>query len=285
MSVAFNENAGPYSSPVSRFEKVIGATNTPSLKEQVVNSKHAKHSVGSDTLELIDYIRSPEPAHVKNSHNSKIFTKQDRLSSLHENTLSGSLPESSSVSPTRNFANEGHLVHVDVPAYYHEVPPLLPDDAPLDLRCLGNTFDPSFDVPPLKINYRDYRLIEDDTIRMEWKVQQILSCELNDEKQFPSFAKELELHEKASQSKWYDYPLYYAFGIDRTGLFQLKDEFDWYQKHPWSAFDQIGSEFLDLDLEEDSAANISTSDCAANDEELTLPISEASERSLDRYLP
>ncbi|QEU59313.1 Isc10 [Kluyveromyces lactis] len=285
MSVALNENAGPYSAAATQFEKVIKVLKPPSLKEQAVNSRSVKSKLDRETQELIDYIRTPEPAFVREGHTSKVLVKPHDLSPLDESSASAREIVSSFIPPAENIANESRLIRVDVPARFSDVPPLLPDDAPLDLRCLGGRPAPGFDIGPLKVDYCENGLYENETIRMEWKMQQILSCEFDDRKQFPTFAKEMELREKISQSKWYHYPLYYALGIDSTGLFQLKDEFDWYQKHPWSAFDQIGSDFLDLELEENDTSNTSNSGFTTDDGDLTLPISETSERSLDRYLP
>lgn len=303
MDVLLNENSGPCLTAVTQFQKVKTISKTPALKEQVLNSINVKRAIDNDTLELVEYIRSPEPAIVRQARDLTGTSVDTHLTTpLYESVTASGPIASPFVPPSGRTIDSNalngepsavvpvHIVNVDIPGHYRDIPALLPDTAPLDLTCLGNKHEPGYDVGPLKAVQDGSDLRENDLLKMEWKLLQILSCERDENKQFPAFAKEMELREKSAQSRWYHYPLYYVFGVDSTGFFQLKDEFDWYVNHPWSSFDQVESEFWDLEPEEDDddsrdAADLSYSVCGSDDAELTLPISGISERSLDRYLP
>lgn len=291
MSVALNENAGLVSSNEYGTVKDVILPNVPSLKEQEINLINSNRRNGQNTPENVHYIRHPEPALIKQKNSEKVLITSQNITSFPDYSLASfqsNIAATNSLPFPASFpllSNSSGYVHVSVPIHYRSIPPLLPNDAPLDFRCLGSKLEPGYDIGPLRTNYCEDDLYENETIRMEWKLFQILSCESEESKQFPPFSKELEMHERANESRWYHYPLYYVFGIDRTGFFQLKEEFEWYQKHPWSSFDQDSTEYINFELDQGHVCSGYNIETLSEDDDITLPISETSERSLDHYLP
>ncbi|CUS22541.1 LAQU0S06e00386g1_1 [Lachancea quebecensis] len=113
---------------------------------------------------------------------------------------------------------------------------LLPDGEILDLSPLENELPLSVDFPPFfHLDEYEKPLDRDD-------YEGLCLAALQDEfarkatGEGPVFDRQLEMEEKRCQLSLFEYPLYYLFGIDRTGYFELKEERDRFQSCPWFRF-------------------------------------------------
>lgn len=130
---------------------------------------------------------------------------------------------------------------------------LLPDGESLDLSSLANELPTSVDFPPfLHLEEYEKPLDRDD-------YEGLCLAALQDEfmriatGEGPVFDRQLEIEEKEGQLSFLEYPLYYLFGVDRTGYFELKEERDRFQSCPWSRFANIKKQSETTNSESESA--------------------------------
>ncbi|SCV04338.1 LAMI_0H15324g1_1 [Lachancea mirantina] len=114
---------------------------------------------------------------------------------------------------------------------------LLPPAEKLDLSSLRRNPPTNFRSAPFFDSARHDRALEPDDY--EGICIAIIGQEIGRVvyKREPVFYRKLELQERQDLTQWFDWVLYYTLGVDRTGFFHLKDQYDAFSLLPWSSFD------------------------------------------------
>ncbi|GAV52795.1 hypothetical protein ZYGR_0AI00770 [Zygosaccharomyces rouxii] len=179
-----------------------------------------QRSASQRTLELVEYLRKPEPAlgpSVKLQPNSA----EMGLGTLGE-VKSMYIPESPSLLRTLTYntnSSTAKLIKMD-------------DGSTLDLTPVSKIYDGEFDCQPFYHTY-DYenRLEADD---YDSVLNQMVEDDLNNSR--PIFYRELEYQELKKIVGITDYILYYVLGIDKLQFFQLKGERDKFREFNYGSY-------------------------------------------------
>lgn len=183
-------------------------------------------TIDSETLNLVNYIRQPEKLRTSSGLSwLEMFagdqTLHDSANSLH-------------VEKTRPFQQVESLeTFVPITVRPNK---LLPISERLDLSPLMRSHLLQHDaVPFFNCERYETRLEPDDYegICLAILENEILRITENEQ---PIFERQLELNEIRTCTRWYHYPLYYLFGIDRTGFFALNEIKKDFCDYPWSRF-------------------------------------------------
>lgn len=114
----------------------------------------------------------------------------------------------------------------------------------LDLSVLTQGQYHELDFPPFFKAYNYESRIEPTDY--EGILEVYMKDEINGTR--PAFAKELEYQELLSKMKKRDYFLYYCFGRDNSGFFELKEEREAFHENQWEAY-SAPMRFWDYDIE------------------------------------
>lgn len=283
MDILYDENWGASSVAQPRIVKFAKTARTSFAKEDVLHAKNLNEMNNFSPGNATDLFMPPAPALLRGHVRSRVPSLKTVMNySILD--LPAAHPTKSSIFPLQH--NSPRLQSgTKVPFDTNSSSPLLADESILDLCCLGDGLVTGFDISPLRTNYIEDDLYDNETIALEWKLFQILSTEQTQLRQYPRFVKEHQMNDAARRSRWYHYPLYYVLGIDTTGFFQLKEEFQWYQNHPWSSFDQDSLDISELEPPHENIECLSAFEACSEYDDSGAQFSDTSVRSLDQYLP
>lgn len=250
--------------------------------------KNKQKLLDPEIQDLVEYLRKPEPIYKKKTYFS--FEEDSDfhdLGPINEKYIS----ESPRLRPGYTFSNKEEFFaksSVLSPSFLPismkpQGQKLLSDDSKLDLSILSKYTPNIFDAMPLfHVHRYDPRVDKDD---YEGKVLAMIEDEMMTDSSDRSFGfdQHLELDEKRHTTRWFDYPMYYLFGIDRSGYFELKERKKLLYNHPWSKYDRASyadaEEYEELDEDTDlSGSSSEESQSSIND------LDTSSNMSLDRYL-
>lgn len=214
----FDENSGEHHSITYSRGEIQAVSHLDVFKLRSVNLKgknsQVKHANQKETLNLATFLRQPEKAVTKSSMWQKFQLKNPEVEPLGD-IETQFIPESPSLEHT--------LAATSVNA-----PPLLKEfeENSLDLLNVSKFADRSFDCPPFFHAY-DYesRLDPEDYGSVLFKA---IYDEIRGEKLV--FQRELEYQELRESIGKVDYIMYYIFGSDKTGFFELQRERTMFQE-------------------------------------------------------